>query len=79
MREDALISNLLGILAVQIAREMTLGAALYQQLSEWPTRRPFVRLPWVRAVIRRRFPVGASPHPATLQPEAAGAAMEVTK
>ena len=34
---------------------------------------------WVCAVIRRRFPVGASPTRRTLQPEAAGAAMEVTK
>src|SRR6201984_859533 len=31
------------------------------------------------AVIRRRFPVGASPTRQTLQPEATGAAMEVTK
>src|SRR5215471_10546042 len=31
----------------------------------------------VCAVIRRRFPVGASPTRRTLQPEAAGAAMEV--
>jgi hypothetical protein len=42
MREDAFISNLLGIPPVQIAREMTLGAALYLQLSEWPTRGPFL-------------------------------------
>src|SRR6266404_5668299 len=33
----------------------------------------------VCAVIRRRFPVGASPTRRPLQPEAAGAAMEVTK
>ena len=33
----------------------------------------------VRAVIRRRFPVGASPTRRPLQPEATGAAMEVTK
>jgi len=33
----------------------------------------------VCAVTRRRFPVGASPTRRTLQPEAAGAAMEVTK
>jgi hypothetical protein len=31
------------------------------------------------AVIRRRFPVGASPTRQTLQPEATGAVMEVTK
>ena len=31
------------------------------------------------AVIRRRFPVGASPTRQTLQPEATGAAMEVAK
>src|SRR5258707_7910496 len=31
------------------------------------------------AVRRRRFPVGASPTRQTLQPEATGAAMEVTK
>ena len=36
-------------------------------------------LPWVCAVTRRRFPVGANPTRRTLQPEAAGAAMEVTK
>ena len=36
-------------------------------------------LAWVCAVTRRRFPVGASPTRRTLQPEAAGAAMEVTK
>jgi len=34
---------------------------------------------WVCAVTRRRFPVGASPTRRALQPEAAGAAMEVTK
>src|SRR5260370_23411483 len=34
---------------------------------------------WLWAVIRRRFPVGASPTRRPLQPEAAGAAMEVTK
>jgi hypothetical protein len=33
----------------------------------------------VFAVTRRRFPVGASPTRQSLQPEAAGAAMEVTK
>src|SRR5262245_56185389 len=33
----------------------------------------------VCAVTRRRFPVGASPTRRTLQPEATGAAMEVTK
>jgi hypothetical protein len=31
------------------------------------------------AVKRRRFPVGANPTRQTLQPEATGAAMEVTK
>ena len=34
---------------------------------------------WVCAVTRRRFPVGASPTRQTLQPEAIGAVMEVTK
>ena len=34
---------------------------------------------WVCAVTRRRFPVGANPTRRMLQPEAAGAAMEVTK
>ena len=33
----------------------------------------------VCAVRRRRFPVGASPTRQTLQPEATGAVMEVTK
>ena len=33
----------------------------------------------VCAVTRRRFPVGASPTRRTLQPEATGAVMEVTK
>src|SRR5215510_5018546 len=37
------------------------------------------RLRWVCAVQRRRFPVGASPTRQTLQPEAIGAVMEVTK
>ncbi len=37
----------------------------------------FCSLIWVCAVIRRRFPVGANPIRRTLQPEAAGAAMEV--
>jgi hypothetical protein len=37
------------------------------------------RLFWVCAVTRRRFPVGASPTRQTLQPEATGAVMEVTK
>src|SRR5260370_26908081 len=35
-------------------------------------------LSWVCAVTRRRFPVGASPTRRPLQPEAAGAAKEVT-
>jgi hypothetical protein len=43
------------------------------------TRRKDECLHRVCAVIRRRFPVGASPTRRTLQPEAAGAAMEVTK
>ncbi len=34
---------------------------------------------WVCAVVRRRFPVGARPTRRTLQPEATGAVMEVTK
>jgi hypothetical protein len=34
---------------------------------------------WVCAVKRRRFSVGARPTRQALQPEAAGAAMEVTK
>src|SRR6266849_1969507 len=34
---------------------------------------------WVCAVTRRRFPVGASPTRQTLQPEATGAVMDVTK
>jgi hypothetical protein len=34
---------------------------------------------YVCAVQRRRFPVGASPTRRTLQPEATGAVMEVTK
>src|SRR5258707_13006941 len=34
---------------------------------------------WVCAVQRRRFPVGASPTRQSLQPEAIGAVMEVTK
>ncbi len=34
---------------------------------------------WVRAVQRRRFPVGANPTRQSLQPEAIGAVMEVTK
>ena len=36
-------------------------------------------LPWVCAVQRRRSPVGANPTRQPLQPEATGAAMEVTK
>src|SRR5271165_6328662 len=36
-------------------------------------------LPFACAVRRRRFPVGASPTRRTLQPEATGAVMEVTK
>jgi DMSO/TMAO reductase YedYZ molybdopterin-dependent catalytic subunit len=35
--------------------------------------------PWVCAVERRRFPVGVRPTRQLLQPEATGAAMEVTK
>ena len=38
-----------------------------------------VGLLYVCAVRRRRFPVGASPTRRTLQPEATGAVMEVTK
>ncbi len=34
---------------------------------------------WVCAVIRRRFPVGASPTRRTLQPEATGAVREVVE
>ena len=37
------------------------------------------RPPWVCAVTRRRFPVGASPTRRPLRPEAIGAVMEVTK
>jgi hypothetical protein len=45
-----------------------------------PKMRPNIEcLFWVCAVTRRRFPVGASPTRRPLQPEAAGAAMEVTK
>jgi hypothetical protein len=36
-------------------------------------------LVWVCAVERRRFPVGVRPTRQLLQPEATGAAMEVTK
>ncbi len=39
--------------------------------ADWPS--------WVCAVKRWRFPVGASPTRQPLQPEATGAAMEVTK
>src|SRR5437879_4945034 len=39
------------------------------------TRRPL----WVCAVQRQRFPVGANPTRQSLQPEAIGAVMEVTK
>jgi hypothetical protein len=45
-------------------------------------RRPdsmVLRLLWVCAVKRRRFPAGASPARQPLQPEATGADMEVTK
>src|ERR1700704_65201 len=42
-------------------------------------RRIFQRPLRVCAVTRRRFPVGASPTRQTLQPEATGAVMEVTK
>ena len=41
--------------------------------------RPRERLLFACAVRRRRFPVGASPTRRTLQPEATGAVMEVTK
>src|SRR5712675_1993937 len=45
-----------------------------------PSVSPKVRCPLLAcAVERRRFPVGASPTRQTLQPEATGAAMEVTK
>src|SRR3981189_2759538 len=40
-----------------------------------PTESPL----WVCAVQRRRFPVGANPTRQSLQPEAIGAVMEVTK
>jgi hypothetical protein len=40
-------------------------------VGEWPL--------FACAVRRRRFPVGASPTRRTLQPEATGAVMEVTK
>src|SRR5262245_40725606 len=46
---------------------------------EHDTRLSARRPGWVCAVTRRRFPVGASPTRRTLQPEATGAAMEVTK
>src|SRR3974390_3360555 len=43
-------------------------------------REPFARCPLIPcAVTRRRFPVGESPTRQPLQPEATGAAMEVTK
>src|SRR5262245_17873979 len=58
------------------------GSAFVERLRElgWKEGRTGVQCRLrVCAVIRRRFPVGASPTRRTLQPEATGAAMEVTK
>ena len=49
------------------------ASAVGRQIARSP------RLLWVCAVKRRRFPVGASPTRQSLQPEATGAGMEVTK
>ena len=48
--------------------------------SIWPVSQAVAERPlFACAVRRRRFPVGASPTRRTLQPEATGAVMEVTK
>ncbi len=55
----------------QIARPVTMQGIADELASQ--------RSLWVCAVQRRRFPVGASPTRQSLQPEATGAVMEVTK
>ena len=52
-------------------RRLQVDITRSQVLNEWPLIACAVR--------RRRFPVGASPTRRTLQPEATGAVMEVTK
>src|SRR5271169_4562732 len=67
---DKISEEFLGFLAENIVEARILMLATY---------RPGYRPPWVCAVTRRRFPVGASPTRQPLQPEATGAGMEVTK
>ncbi len=56
------------------------GPLIVARCDFWAWRRALGRCPlWVCAVQRRCFPVGANPTRQTLQPEATGAAMEVTK
>jgi hypothetical protein len=58
------------------------GAQVLRPASRYSARLTAVRrdcLLWVCAVTRRRFPVSASLTRQPLQPEATGAAMEVTK
>jgi hypothetical protein len=58
-----------------LARNSRVEADLVDQLFNSSEK----RLARVCAVTRRRFPVGANPTRRPLQPEATGAAMEVTK
>src|ERR1700686_4464522 len=56
-------------------RALDVGQSHWSASDLDPTKCPR----WVCAVTRRRFPVGESPTRQPLQPEATGAAMEVTK
>ena len=67
------------------AASRSLATALWRARFASGLLRPSYTTSWdttplnVCAVTRRRFPVGASPTRRTLQPEATGAVMEVTK
>jgi hypothetical protein len=63
----------------RIARRYCKGYPVLHPAPSWPQELPLVCLLRVCAVERRRFPVGARPTRQSLQPEATGAAMKVTK
>src|ERR1700722_9150150 len=69
------MASTLGVIRGRLRRAPRIGSGrlcrVWQETDRWPLR--------VGAVQRRRFPVGASPTRQSLQPEAIGAVMEVTK
>jgi len=78
--EDVLVGLGLGMSSERFLQRIPASAGWQEHacavgFAELMAEGPF----WVCAVTRRRFPVGANPTRRPLQPEATGAAMEVTK